>query len=47
VEGDRVASELRLDVFPDGGMARLRAYGRLTDDALALLSDRWHDLSAR
>jgi allantoicase len=47
VEGDRVASDLRLDVFPDGGMTRLRAYGRFTDDALALLTDRWHDLSTR
>jgi allantoicase len=47
VEGEQVASELRLDVFPDGGMARLRAYGRLTDEALTLLTDRWRELSAR
>ncbi|RCG28338.1 allantoicase [Sphaerisporangium album] len=27
LRGDRVASHVRLDIFPDGGMARLRLYG--------------------
>ncbi len=35
------ASHVRLDVYPDGGMARLRLWGRPTDDGLAALRDRW------
>jgi allantoicase len=34
-------TRVRLDVYPDGGMARLRAYGRFTPDGLADLSARW------
>jgi allantoicase len=41
VEGDRIASRVRLDVYPDGGLARLRVHGELTDDALADLRRRW------
>lgn len=33
--------EVRLDIFPDGGMARLRLHGRLTDDALAEIERAW------
>ncbi|GAA2292692.1 allantoicase [Glycomyces scopariae] len=38
--GDRPATAVRLNIFPDGGIARLRLYGRLTPDAL-------HDLETR
>jgi allantoicase len=36
----RPVTHVRLDVFPDGGMARLRLVGRFTPDALAGLTDR-------
>jgi allantoicase len=35
------ATHVRLDVYPDGGMARLRLWGRPTDDGLAALRSRW------
>jgi allantoicase len=35
------ASHVRLDVFPDGGMARLRLWGTPTDDGLTALRERW------
>jgi allantoicase len=34
-------TRVRLDVYPDGGMARLRLLGRLTGDGLADLAERW------
>ena len=34
-------TEVRLDVFPDGGMARVRLYGELSDQGLAELGLRW------
>jgi allantoicase len=34
-------THLRLDVFPDGGIARFRAFGRPTDDGMDRLSARW------
>ena len=34
-------SRVRLDVFPDGGLARLRIHGELTDASLAALQTRW------
>ncbi|HEY2551983.1 MAG TPA: allantoicase [Streptosporangiaceae bacterium] len=37
----RPASHVRLDVIPDGGLARLRVHGELTDGALAALNQRW------
>ena len=37
----RPVTEARLDAFPDGGMARLRLFGRLTDDGLNAVSERW------
>lgn len=36
-------THLRLDVIPDGGLARFRAYGDLTEHALAALAQRWHE----
>jgi allantoicase len=35
------ATRVRLDAYPDGGMARLRLYARLAPDTLALLTLRW------
>ncbi|HEU5159967.1 MAG TPA: allantoicase [Streptosporangiaceae bacterium] len=35
------ATHVRLDIYPDGGMARLRLYGDLTADGLTALADRW------
>jgi allantoicase len=32
---------VRLDVLPDGGVARLRVHGSLTDAGLASLRERW------
>jgi allantoicase len=34
---------VRLDVFPDGGMARLRLWGRPTESGRAALGRRWFD----
>ena len=34
---------MRLDVFPDGGMARLRLWGRPTRAGRAELGRRWFD----
>jgi allantoicase len=39
------ATHVRLDVFPDGGMARLRLHGELTADARATLAARWQATS--
>jgi allantoicase len=36
------ATAVRLDVMPDGGLARLRIHGELTQDAHASARDRWH-----
>ena len=38
---DGVATHVRLEVFPDGGLARLRVYGEIVPDALAGLRQRW------
>jgi allantoicase len=35
------ATDVRLDVFPDGGMARLRLYGQIDPDGFADLRRRW------
>jgi allantoicase len=32
---------VRLNIFPDGGVARLRLYGSLTDEGLAAVRRRW------
>ena len=36
-----MAGQVRLDVYPDGGMARLRVFGRPTPQARAELADRF------
>ncbi len=37
------ATHVRLNIFPDGGVARLRLYGSLTADGLAALRRRWEE----
>ena len=34
-------TEARVDIYPDGGMARLRLYGQLTDEAERELIEQW------
>jgi allantoicase len=43
IEDAATATHVRLDIYPDGGMARLRLYGRLTPDGRAQLDRRWRD----
>ena len=38
-----VATHVRLDVIPDGGLARLRIHGEIIPEALAGLRQRWQD----
>jgi allantoicase len=40
VAGARTATHVRLDIFPDGGMARLRLSGKVSRPELAALADR-------
>lgn len=42
--GAPAATHVRLDVFPDGGMARLRLWGRLDADGRSAALRRWFDL---
>jgi allantoicase len=39
----RAASHVRLDVIPDGGLARLRIYGEISEDGLSRAWQRWRD----
>ena len=39
------ATHVRLNIFPDGGVARLRLYGSLTEDGLAAVRRRWEETS--
>jgi allantoicase len=41
IDVPRPVTEARLDVYPDGGMARLRLFGRLTDDGLRGVAEKW------
>jgi allantoicase len=43
VEPDRPASHLRLDVYPDGGLSRLRCYGEIPGEVLRQLGERFWD----
>jgi allantoicase len=43
IEGSPVATHVRLDVIPDGGLARLRINGEIVPEALAALRLRWWD----
>jgi allantoicase len=38
---DRPVTEARLDIHPDGGMARLRLFGRLTPEGLRSVTELW------
>ncbi|WP_407667600.1 allantoicase [Mycolicibacterium arseniciresistens] len=38
---DRPVTQARLDIFPDGGMARLRLFGRLTEQGLRRVAEKW------
>ncbi|HWO63059.1 MAG TPA: allantoicase [Umezawaea sp.] len=42
--GDVEVTHARLDIFPDGGMARLRLFGALTASGQEALTRRWLDL---
>jgi allantoicase len=42
-DGTRAASHIRLDVIPDGGLARLRVHGEVVPEALSLAWQRWWD----
>jgi allantoicase len=44
VPAGRPATHVRLDVYPDGGLARLRLYGEVDEPALAELDQRWSAL---
>ena len=41
LDGQEPVTHVRLDAFPDGGMARLRLHGRPTADGLKALASRW------
>jgi len=43
LDGGEPATAVRMDVYPDGGMARLRLWGRPTEDGLAALHQRWEE----
>ncbi len=47
VHSPRPATHVRLDVIPDGGLARLRLDGELEPEALAGIRQRWRDASFR
>jgi allantoicase len=46
LDSPRAATHVRLDVIPDGGLARLRVHGEIVPEALAGLRQRWNDCSA-
>ncbi|MBS1695781.1 MAG: allantoicase [Actinobacteria bacterium] len=41
VAGDQPLTDARLDIYPDGGMARLRLFGKLTGEGLRRVRDSW------
>jgi len=41
--GGAPATHVRLNIFPDGGVARLRLYGSLTEDGLSAVRRRWQE----
>jgi allantoicase len=43
----RPATHVRLDIYPDGGMARLRLWGSLTAQGRELVGRRWRESSPR
>ncbi|OLB67235.1 MAG: allantoicase [Actinobacteria bacterium 13_2_20CM_2_72_6] len=47
VDGARPATHVRLDIHPDGGLARLRLLGEIDGSELAALQERWSTLTPR
>ena len=43
LDSPRPATHVRLDVIPDGGLARLRVHGEIVPDALAWCRQRWRE----
>lgn len=41
IDTQQPVTEARMDIYPDGGMARLRLYGELTDRARTEIVERW------
>jgi allantoicase len=41
LEKSAEATRVRLDVFPDGGLARLRVHGEITPGGIYALRRRW------
>jgi allantoicase len=41
IQDDRPVTEARLDIYPDGGMARLRLFGTLTSQGLQQVRQIW------
>ena len=41
LDTSQAVTHLRLDVYPDGGLSRLRLFGELSDDALTAAHRRW------
>ncbi|EHB57707.1 allantoicase [Mycolicibacterium rhodesiae JS60] len=41
LSAERPVTDARLDIYPDGGMARLRLFGRLTAEGLRRVRERW------
>ncbi|MDG4665265.1 allantoicase [Mycobacterium sp. 236(2023)] len=46
VDDERPVTAARLDVYPDGGMARVRLFGALTAQGLQDVCDRWENGAA-
>ena len=41
VDVEQPVEQLRLEIFPDGGIGRIRVYGRLTEAAAQALTENW------
>jgi allantoicase len=44
IRSDAAASLIRLDIYPDGGLSRLRVYGEIPAELRAGIGKRWLDL---
>jgi allantoicase len=44
IHTDTVVSQVRLDVYPDGGISRLRVHGAVAPEARAAVAERWVSL---
>jgi allantoicase len=47
VPGQRPATHIRVDIFPDGGLGRVRVHGEIVGAALAQLRERYRSLLPR